>query len=731
MSTVPLRFQPGDSLTIHDGAGETVLWLVVERKRGGYLLKPSGGSDPRTWSDDELDDAYSARRLTHFPCDVGGLPKTLGEVLGKTWEYWPEEVRRDAQRRLVYVMMADALRSAHSTWLDTFKAAAESVYSVHHEEWEVEDRELAAKRAGEATGRRRKPAWGNADSGVRAPIRKPHPLTVRGWYRLWDHHGRDIRMLISQQHRRGNRRPALQHVPGGADHYVLMKEVVEKHYLNMPRKRKTYAYQKYKEACKAAQLHPASYRTFRLYIERSYTEREEYQRRYGRRAAYLKFGIFERTKLPERPLEEVELDHCLIDLVVTHPITGRPLGRPWLTALLDRATRVILGVHLSFEVPSYASLQRALAHAFWKKDLSGIEGLEHDWPCHGIPEWIFTDNGRELRSDSLRLSEAMLGFGVVNLPVKSPWLKGAVERLFGSIGVQVFSHQEGTVLSRTKDFYNPVARARRSLFEISRLLLKWIVDEYHVTEHPALGVPPLEKWLQLTALYPVRPVPSFDQIIRMTGELITRSIQNVGVHYDGLLYAENKILEELRARRGGLDKKWTLRIDPYDLGEIGILDDETGQWHVLPCTDQDISRHVSKYQHRVHKLMAKRNLAAGMPITVEHLRKAKAMAEESVRIQFEHGARTKTAARAARYDSNGETFTPLAGGSLTANRKSSSLATAALPSLVSASVQSEMPAAPAPVPLPSLSTPPSPSSIHSDLEDEVERISESWLKSMK
>lgn len=445
----------------------------------------------------------------------------------------------------------------------------------------------------------------------------------------------------------------------------------------------------------------------------------------------MKFGIFERTKLPERPLEEVELDHCLIDLVVTHPITGRPLGRPWLTALLDRATRVILGVHLSFEVPSYASLQRALAHAFWKKDLSGIEGLEHDWPCHGIPEWIFTDNGRELRSDSLRLSEAMLDFGVVNLPIKSPWLKGAIERLFGSIGVQVFSHQEGTVLSRTKDFYNPVARARRPLFEISRILLKWVVDEYHVTEHPALGVTPLERWLQLTTLYPVRPVPSFDQIIRMTGELITGSIQNVGVHYDGLLYADKKVLEELRARRGGLDKKWTLRIDPYDLGEIAILDDETGQWHVLPCTDQDISRHVSKYQHRVHKLMAKRNLAAGMPITVEHLRKAKALAEESVRILFEHGARTKTAARAARYDSNGETFTPLAGGSLTANRKSSSLATPALPSLVSASVQSEMPAAPAPVPLPSLSTPPSRSSIHSDLEDEVERISESWLKNMQ
>lgn len=101
MSAVPLRFQPGDSLTIRDGTGGTVLWVVVERKRGGYLLKPQDGSDPRTWSDDELDDAYGTRRLILYPCDLAGLPKSLTEVLDKTWEYWPEEIRQEAQRRLV------------------------------------------------------------------------------------------------------------------------------------------------------------------------------------------------------------------------------------------------------------------------------------------------------------------------------------------------------------------------------------------------------------------------------------------------------------------------------------------------------------------------------------------------------------------------------------------------------------------------------------------------------
>ncbi|MCG5243864.1 hypothetical protein ACIU1J_25635 [Azospirillum doebereinerae] len=109
MTTVPLKFQPGDSLMIRDASGALALWGVVERKRSGYLLKPHDGSDPRTWADDELDDAYGAHRLTHHPCDLRGLPKSLAEILDKSWEYWPEEVRREAERRLVYMRMVAAL----------------------------------------------------------------------------------------------------------------------------------------------------------------------------------------------------------------------------------------------------------------------------------------------------------------------------------------------------------------------------------------------------------------------------------------------------------------------------------------------------------------------------------------------------------------------------------------------------------------------------------------------
>ena len=65
MNATPMCFQQGDTLSIRDDQGQVALWLVIERKRRGYLLRPQSGSDARTWSDDEIDIVYGARRLAH------------------------------------------------------------------------------------------------------------------------------------------------------------------------------------------------------------------------------------------------------------------------------------------------------------------------------------------------------------------------------------------------------------------------------------------------------------------------------------------------------------------------------------------------------------------------------------------------------------------------------------------------------------------------------------------
>lgn len=686
MTATPLRFKQGDTLSIRDEQGQVALWSVIDRKRRGYLLQPHGGGDARTWSDDEIDSVYGTRRLTHHPCNAEGLPKAIAEALEKTWEFWPQEVRREAERRETYVRMVDAVRDEHPTLMGAYAAAAETVFDAHHDQWQREDNELAVRLDAE---RRRSTTSASRRSKV---LNRPNPYTVRAWYGVWSRHGRDIRLLIPHYHRRGARQARYAREDGDRpDTYKLMRQAVEAWYLGMPRRRKNYAYRRYVDLCREQGVPAVSDRTFRVFIRDNYTERQEYERRFGRRAAWLKFGIFERRSLPERPLEEVEVDHCLIDLVVVHTESGRPLGRPWLTALIDRATRMIVGAHLSFEAPSYASLQRALGHAIWKKDLSGVDGIDRDWPCHGVPEWLICDNGKEFRSQSLQTSGRMLDIGIVNLPVKMPWLKGAVERVFQTIGVQVFSHEEGTTLSRTLDLYDPVSRARLSLEEVRQRILKWIVDDYHHNVHDTLKCTPYERWRELTALYPVRPVPDFDHIVRLTGETFFRRISNIGIQYEGLLYADREKLEPLLARRGGLEKDWEIRYDPYDLGEIWLLDDDCGEWLMIPCVDQSVSRGVSKYQHKIHRALAKRSLPKNAPVTIADLEASRTLAEQTAGELQARKSKVGNTVRAARYESDGAYFTPIEG------QKTPSKSTATKPPVEAAPSQEKAPASPPPV----------------------------------
>lgn len=214
-----------------------------------------------------------------------------------------------------------------------------------------------------------------------------------------------------------------------------------------------------------------------------------------------------RTPEGERPLEEVYIEHCLIGLVVIHPVTKSPLGRPWLTALIDRATRVIVGTHLSLRAPSSISLRRAIAHGICQKDLSGVEGIEHSWPCHGIPERIVLFDDQGFRSKAFMNSLTMLGCAASFCPVQQHWLRDAVEALFTRIGVCVFSNAEDLKLSRTYGCSSSVDRSFYTLADVNQMLFKWIVDEYHETTHETLRCCPIEKWRELTDRHPVRAAP--------------------------------------------------------------------------------------------------------------------------------------------------------------------------------------------------------------------------------
>ena len=216
------------------------------------------------------------------------------------------------------------------------------VFTEYKDVWEKEDRDLELLYAADRSRRSHLPERTDAAQVVPAALAPPRPSTLETWYRSWVGVGRNIRILIPLDAKKGNRTPRLPN-----DIYERMKLYIETFYLTLKQSPLRYAYRQLMKELKPRGLY-VSYESLRHYHNKHWSEFEDDRKRIGWRKAYVEHDVFRRTHPPEHALEEVEIDHCLIDLIVVDEVSGRPLGRPWLTVMLDRATRMILGCHLSF-----------------------------------------------------------------------------------------------------------------------------------------------------------------------------------------------------------------------------------------------------------------------------------------------------------------------------------------------------------------------------------------------
>jgi putative transposase len=102
-------------------------------------------------------------------------------------------------------------------------------------------------------------------------------------------------------------------------------------------------------------------------------------------------------------LDQVQIDHTVIDVVIVDERERQPIGRPYLTVAIDVYSRTLVGMVVTLEPPSAVSVGLCLAHAAgdkrpWLERL----GVEADWPMSGKPKSLFLDNAAEFKSEALR-----------------------------------------------------------------------------------------------------------------------------------------------------------------------------------------------------------------------------------------------------------------------------------------------------------------------------------------
>jgi putative transposase len=75
----------------------------------------------------------------------------------------------------------------------------------------------------------------------------------------------------------------------------------------------------------------------------------------------------DRSRLVERALSVVQVDHTIADVFIVDPNSRKCIGRPTLTVAVDVATRCICGICLSLESPSSLQVALCLENAVARK----------------------------------------------------------------------------------------------------------------------------------------------------------------------------------------------------------------------------------------------------------------------------------------------------------------------------------------------------------------------------
>lgn len=364
--------------------------------------------------------------------------------------------------------------------------------------------------------------------------------------------------LIPRTRGRGNRRARIAERPR-----ALMAQFIEKDYETLKQKSKYASWIALKLACEREGVIAPSYRAFL----RSLKLRSRFTQtlcRKGRRAAYRhepRFWDLE-MKTPrhgDRPFEVCHIDHTELDVEIRCSVTGRSLGRPWLTLLVDAFSRRTLAKCLTFDAPTYRSCMLVLRDCVKR---------------HGrLPQILVLDGGREFESTYFETLLARYECTKKTRPPAKARFGSVCERLFGTTNTQFVHNLRGnTQITRnvrqvTKSV-DPKRLAAWSLRELNAALDEYLFEVYDRMDHPALGQSPREAFnrgMDVNGLRLHRMI-RYDEdflicTLPTTAKGTAKIVAGRGVKIHHVYYWSDEFRDpELECRQV------PVRYDPYDIG---------------------------------------------------------------------------------------------------------------------------------------------------------------------
>lgn len=291
-------------------------------------------------------------------------------------------------------------------------------------------------------------------------------------------------------------------------------------------------------------------------------EHQRHRRSIGWQGETLKLCTKEGIELDIEYSNQVwQADHTRADIMVIDG-QGAPLGCPTLTTVIDTYSRCIMGIHLGMDYPSAAVTCLALRHAILPKQYSRAYEPETLWASYGIPQYLYTDAGRDFTSS--HIDQVANSIGIVLCLRRRPSDGGIVERPFGTFNTEFFSTLPGYTTRRLKPHQSAVeAEACLTLEQLEGLLIRYIADNYNQQPDARTGAASrMERWQSnLMAQASVKEDRDLDLLlIRQSNR---RVYQGGYIRFANLLY-KGEYLE------GFVGEQVVLRYDPRDITSLYI-----------------------------------------------------------------------------------------------------------------------------------------------------------------
>ncbi len=361
-----------------------------------------------------------------------------------------------------------------------------------------------------------------------------------------------------RQASRGNRNPRLPEASR-----KLLAEFIANDYENLKQKTRAASWAALKRACEERGIVAPSYVSFCLAV-RERPAFEQTLKRQGRRAAYAhaEFYFELQPTTPrhgDRPFEIGHIDHTELDVEVVCSLTGRPLGRPWMTILTDAFSRRCLSLYLTFDAPSYRSCMMILRECVRR---------------HGrLPQILVIDGGPEFQSTYFETLLARYEVTKKTRPPAQARFGSVCERLFGTTNTQFIHNLRGnTQITRnvrqvTKSV-SPQGQAVWTLGALEERLSEYVLEIYDTVVHPALSLSPRDAFtagLKSSGLRLQRMIPYDEDFLMATLPTTAKGVAKVlpgrGVKVNQIYYWSD------RFRNPAVEGTCVaVRYDPFDAG---------------------------------------------------------------------------------------------------------------------------------------------------------------------